>query len=93
MWSKFLCANTSAMKLARTIVQGIIGVIVANLDNLIGLQAWIPTDYKALTAALIMAILAPVMAELGRHTSDVNEIRIEVDPEEESGAFIPDDTE
>ena len=93
MWSKFLCSNTSAMKLARTIVQGIIGVLVSNLDNLIGLQTWIPAGYKAITAAFIMAILAPLMAELGRHTSDVNEIRIEVDPEEESGAFIPDDTE
>ena len=36
MWNKFLSTNTSGMKVLRTIFQGIVGVIIANLDAIIG---------------------------------------------------------
>ena len=70
MWNKFLSTNTSGMKVLRTIFQGIVGVIIANLDAIVGLQAWIPSEYKAITVAIIMAILSPIMAEIGKHITD-----------------------
>lgn len=81
MWNKFLSTNTSGMKVLRTIFQGIIGVIIANLDAIIGLQNWIPSEYKAITVAVIMAILSPIMAEIGKHTL-INSDEI-IDVEEE----------
>lgn len=74
MWNKFLTTNTAAMRVARTVFQGIIGVIITNLDSLVGLQTWIPTEYKAVTVALIMAILSPIMAELGKYTLTADEV-------------------
>ena len=70
MWNKFLSTNTSGMKVLRTIFQGIVGVIIANLDAIVGLQEWIPSEYKAITVAIIMAILSPIMAEIGKHITD-----------------------
>lgn len=77
MWNKFLSTNTSGMKVLRTIFQGIVGVIIANLDAIVGLQEWIPSEYKAITVAVIMAILSPIMAEIGKHTTDSAETIIE----------------
>lgn len=61
---KFLSSNAWQYRLLRTIVQGVIGVLIANLDLLIGFTP-IPPDVKPLIAALIMAILSPVMAAMG----------------------------
>lgn len=90
MWNAFLTTNTATMRVARTIFQGIIGVIITNLDNIIGLQTWIPDTYKALCVAFIMAILSPIMAEIGRHTVDAT-ADISFIEEDESGAYIPED--
>ena len=62
--SKFLGSNDWRWRLARTIVQGIIAVIVANLDVLVGFWQ-IDPSVKAVVVALIMAVLSPVMALLG----------------------------
>ena len=62
---KFLSDNSAEMRLARTIVQGIIGVLVSNLDVILGTFSIDPT-LKPVVAALVMAVLAPVMAELGK---------------------------
>ena len=62
---KFLSDNSAEMRLARTIVQGVIGVLVSNLDVILGTFSIDPT-LKPVVAALVMAVLAPVMAELGR---------------------------
>ena len=89
MWNKFLTTNTPLMRVSRTIFQGVIGVIIANLDSLIDVQAWIPVEYKALTVALIMAILSPIMAEIGKYTLDKEEILVDMS-EDEVGAIIED---
>lgn len=89
MWNKFLTSNTAGMRVTRTVFQGIIGVIITNLDVIIGLQTWIPDAYKAICVALIMAILSPVMAEIGRHTNDADE-DLSFKVEEGIGAPIPD---
>lgn len=71
--SDFLKSNSWQMRLARTILQGIIGVIVANLDLLIGYTT-IPHELRPVITGVVMAILSPVMAMLGgedgNHTAD-----------------------
>lgn len=61
---EFLTSNEPKYRLLRTIVQGIIGVLIANLDLLIGLTP-IPPAIKPVITGLVMAILSPIMAMLG----------------------------
>lgn len=67
---EFLTGNEWYWRLARTIAQGVIGVLVANLDLIVG---WCVLDpsVRPLVVALVMAVLSPVMAELGEHGGDV----------------------
>lgn len=60
---QFLKSNEWQWRLARTIVQGILGVIVANIDLIFGRVVLDPA-WRALVVALVMAVLSPVMAEL-----------------------------
>lgn len=64
---KFLTSNDSLYRTLRTIAQAIIGVIVANLDTIIGTFT-INEVWKPIIVALVMAVLSPIMAELGKHT-------------------------
>lgn len=64
-WQKFLSSNAWQYRLLRTIVQGIIGVLIANLDVIIGSFAIAP-EYKGILVALVMAVLSPIMAAFGR---------------------------
>lgn len=61
---KFLAGNEWQWRLARTIVQGVLGVFVANIDLIIGFGVLDPT-MRALVVAFVMAVLSPVMAALG----------------------------
>ena len=61
---EFLTSNELKWRLARTIVQGIIGVLVANIDLLIGLTP-IPPALRPVITGLVMAVLSPIMAMLG----------------------------
>lgn len=45
-------------------MQGVIGVVVANLDLILGVMVVEPQE-RSLLVALVMAVLSPVMAELG----------------------------
>lgn len=62
--SEFLTSNEWYWRLARTVVQGVLGVVVANVDVLVGTAVIDPT-WKPIAVALVMAVLTPVMAELG----------------------------
>ena len=62
---EFLKSNDAKYRLLRTIFQGIIGVLVANIDLIVGYVVFDPS-MRALIVALVMAILSPIMAELGR---------------------------
>ena len=66
---KFLSSNTAIWRMLRTIVQGIIGVVIANLDTITGAFS-IPDVWKPIIAALVMAVLSPVMATLGGKMED-----------------------
>ena len=62
---KFLTSNEWQYRLLRTIIQGVLGVIIANLDVITGAFVFDPTD-KGVIVALVMAILSPIMALLGQ---------------------------
>ena len=61
---KFLTSNEWQYRLLRTVVQGILGVLVANIDVLAGMVVLDPA-IRAIVVALVMAVLSPVMAMLG----------------------------
>ena len=63
---KFLTGNEWSWRLLRTIAQGVLGVFVANVDLIVGFAVLDPT-MRALVVAFVMAMLSPVMAELGKH--------------------------
>jgi len=69
---KFLTSNETVYRLARTIVQGILGVFVASADVLIG-QVVLDPAQRAFVVALVMAVLSPVMAEIGKHIETESE--------------------
>lgn len=60
----FLSSNEWQYRLLRTIVQGVIGVVIANLDLIIG-SFVIDPAWKGIVVALVMAVLSPVMAAIG----------------------------
>lgn len=62
---KLLTSNETIFRLIRTIIQAVIGVVVANLDTIIGTFT-IAEAWKPIIVALVMAILSPIMAELGK---------------------------
>lgn len=62
--NEFLTSNDWQYRLLRTIFQGILGVIVANIDLIVG-QCVLDPQWRALVVALVMAVLSPVMAQLG----------------------------
>lgn len=62
--NKFLTSNSWQYRLLRTIIQGVLGVVIANIDIITGAFIFDPST-KALVVALVMAVLSPVMALLG----------------------------
>ena len=63
---KFFQSNTAGYRLLRTLVQAVIGVVIANIDTIIGNITWIPAEWKAVAVAVIMAILSVIMKEIGK---------------------------
>ena len=61
---EFLTSNSAGARLARTIVQAIIGVLIANMDLLVG-QFIFNAEIRPVIVGLVMAILSPIMAALG----------------------------
>lgn len=76
-WNTFLKSNETKYRLLRTIAQGVIAVLVANIDLLVS-SLTIPPEYKAMVVALIMAVLSPVMSELGKNKEEEPEYGGEV---------------
>ena len=67
IFRKFLNGNEWYWRLLRTILQGLLGVLAANIDLIIE-PLQIDPVWKALIVAATMAILSPIMAELGRES-------------------------
>ena len=66
---KFLSSNEWQFRLLRTIVQGIIGFLIANID-LVFANLTLDANTKAIIVGLVMAILSPIMAEIGKNNSE-----------------------
>ena len=60
----FLTSNEWQYRLLRTIVHGVLGVVVAKLYLIVGACVLDPSQ-RALVVALVMAVLSPIMAQLG----------------------------
>ena len=56
----FLTSNEWQWRLLRTVAQGVLGVVVANVDLLVGVAVLEPA-WRALVVALVMAVLSPLM--------------------------------
>lgn len=63
MIDKFLNSNSTEARLARTILQGLIGVLITSLAVLVGWLNLSPQAASILTA-VIMCFLSPIMALL-----------------------------
>ena len=64
---KFFTSNEWQYRLLRTIVQGVIGFLIANIDLIIS-NFTLDANAKAIIVGLVMAILSPIMAEIGKHS-------------------------
>lgn len=62
---KFFKSNAWQWRLLRTIVQGIIGFLIANIDLLFA-ELSLDANTKAIIVGVVMAILSPIMAEIGK---------------------------
>ena len=71
--TEFLTSNEWYWRMARTMAQGVLGVIVANIDLIVGACVMDPTQ-RAVCVAFCMAILSPVMAEIGSHLHEGGEL-------------------
>ena len=67
---KFFESNELKYRLLRTIIQGVIGVVIANIDLIIGFIPIIPEALRGVIVLIIMAVLSPVMAEIGKRDND-----------------------
>lgn len=70
--TKFLKSNETKYRLLRTIAQGIIGVIISYVDVIVGVIA-IPDSLRPMIVAMVMAVLSPVMSELGKTDEEEGE--------------------
>lgn len=69
---KFLSSNEAVYRLLRTIAQGIVGVLIANIDLIVGAWSFEPT-FKPMIVALVMSVLSPVMAMLGEADKEASD--------------------
>lgn len=60
----FLTSNEWQYRLLRTIVQGIIGVIIANIDVIVGYMI-LDVTQRTIVVGVVMALLSPIMKALG----------------------------
>lgn len=65
------CASdTPTARCTRTIAQGVIAAVITYIPDMISGSTMIPMEYKALTVALLMAVLSPIQASLGITEND-----------------------
>ena len=84
---KFLSSNETLWRLLRTILQAVCGVVIANLDVII--QAIEISDtWKPVIVALVMAILSPIMSEIGKGVEKAEEKKKLTEKEEAGGSKL-----
>lgn len=75
MLDKFLTDNTTAMRLARTVVQGVIAALVVFIPTAIGCLD-LGAEAASFATACIMAVLSPVMSLL-KKSETIEEVDLE----------------
>lgn len=71
--NRLFVRNDAKYRLARTIIQGILGVLIANIDVIVG-GIDIPPTAKPIIVGLVMAILSPIMSALGTNEMDKHDV-------------------
>ena len=66
---KWLRSNSTSARLSRTIAQAVISVLIANVDLLVSRLSFSP-EMKTFIVGMCMAILSPIMSELGGKEPD-----------------------
>ena len=90
-WNEFLGSNEWQWRLARTVLEGVLGVVVANIDLLLGYVV-LDASARAFLVALVMAVLTPVLSVLGAGSGgdgeggEDGEAAVEAAASEEGGA-------
>lgn len=64
----FLGSNSLAARLLRTILESLLGFLIANID-LLFVNFTIPTEYKMLIMGAIVAIISPILASIHKDDS------------------------
>lgn len=67
---KFFESNELKYRLLRTIVQGVIGVIIANIDLIIDQVSCINDAIRPVIVLIVIAVLSPIMAQVGKSEDD-----------------------
>ena len=70
--NEFLTSNKPSMRCLRTILQGMCGVVVAQLPAILG-NAPIDPVWTATIVALTMAVMSPIMAMLGEADEEADD--------------------
>lgn len=78
MMDKFLTSNETSYRLARTILQGIIGVLMANLDVIFTALHFTGSE-KVMIVALTMAVLSPIMGAISSNGEEIKAYDYETD--------------
>lgn len=72
--NRLLISNSTKYRLLRTVIQGVVGVIISNLDVIITHVPVLPMWSRPIVAALVMAVLSPIMASMGTYDLDKPEL-------------------
>lgn len=67
---KFFESNELKYRLLRTIVQGVIGVVIANIDLIIDQVSCISDAIRPVIVLIVIAVLSPIMAQVGKRDDD-----------------------
>lgn len=67
---KFFESNELKYRLLRTIVQGVIGVIIANIDLIIDQVPCFSDAIRPVIVLIVIAVLSPIMAQAGKSDDD-----------------------
>ena len=66
-------ADSESARFQRTIVQGIVGVVITYIPQIIA-QAYLPEWVSGAIVAGIMCILAPIQAAIGKTENDLTQL-------------------
>lgn len=67
---KFFESNELKYRLLRTIVQGVIGVVIANIDLIVDQVSCINDAIRPVIVLIVIAVLSPIMAQVGKRDDD-----------------------